>query len=109
MNINIGNITKLADACQCGNYHNPIPIEEVVVGQGALNQAVSYLQTKNFQHAVLFADKHTFQAAGEKLADLSTQSMVHFTVCIIDPDENGDVTADEKAIVTGARRSPSRS
>ncbi len=99
MNRDIATITKLADACQCGNLHNTIPVEEIVVGKNALEQAVSFLQNKGFQHTVLIADQRTYKAAGEKLANLLTQSMVFFTVCIIEPDENGEVIADEAAIV----------
>ncbi|MBS4204870.1 sn-glycerol-1-phosphate dehydrogenase [Lederbergia citrea] len=99
MNDRLIEIANLASKCQCGNNHNSIPIEEIVIEKGALEQSINFLQKKGFQHAVLVVDEHTFKAAGEKLSNLLKKAAIHHTVCLVDPDENGDVAADEKVIV----------
>ena len=99
-------IASLSKECRCGNHHHSVPIEEIVVGKDALEMSVAFLQKKSFKHAVLVVDEHTFQAAGKALSLLLDKSALGHTICMVDPDENGDVLADEKVIVQALLGTP---
>ncbi len=99
MNDVLTQITSLAESCQCGNHHNEISIEKIVIDDGALKQSVSYIKTKKFKKVALIADEHTYQAAGEHFVDFLKDEDIPYSVSLIQADENNDVAADEAAIV----------
>ncbi|OAT71571.1 sn-glycerol-1-phosphate dehydrogenase [Parageobacillus thermoglucosidasius] len=99
MNRTLIEIKALAKQCHCGNDHNDIPIETIMISDDALQQAVIYLQRKKYQTVALIVDQHTFEAAGRQLSALLQGEPIHHTTCFIQPDENGDVIADEASIV----------
>jgi glycerol-1-phosphate dehydrogenase [NAD(P)+] len=92
-------IKALSKQCHCGNDHNDIPIETIMISDDALQQVVIYLQRKRYQTVALIVDQHTFEAAGRQLSALLQGEQIHHTTCFIQPDENGDVIADEVSIV----------
>ncbi|MBS4208270.1 sn-glycerol-1-phosphate dehydrogenase [Bacillus sp. FJAT-50079] len=106
MNDRLEEMNRLANQCNCGNKHNLIQIEEIVIAKDALDQLVTFLQKKAFQHVVLVVDEQTYKAAGEKLSNLLHTAGFQHTVCKVDPDENGDVMADEKVIVQALLGTP---
>jgi glycerol-1-phosphate dehydrogenase [NAD(P)+] len=92
-------IMNSAQMCDCGNLHNPIPIEKILVGKGALEEVVSYIENKTFERVVLIGDENTFKAAGEKLSYYLSEAKIGFSLSIIQPVKNNDVVADEKSLV----------
>ena len=50
-------------ACACGRSH-ACPIENVVIGEGALSSLADI--TKEYKHILLVADENTYRAAGER-------------------------------------------
>lgn len=92
-------IISLAEQCQCGHHHYDIPIEQIVIGRDAFEQLAAYLRQKQYRNAALVADARTFAAAGQVLCDKLESASVRYTVCLVQPDENGDVIADERSIV----------
>ncbi|BDG43649.1 sn-glycerol-1-phosphate dehydrogenase [Saccharococcus caldoxylosilyticus] len=99
MNRTLIEIKALSKQCHCGNDHNDIPIETIMISDDALQQVVIYLQRKRYQTVALIVDQHTFEAAGRQLSALLQGEQIHHTTCFIQPDENGDVIADEASIV----------
>ncbi|WP_017434286.1 sn-glycerol-1-phosphate dehydrogenase [Saccharococcus caldoxylosilyticus] len=99
MNRTLIEIKALSKQCHCGNDHNDIPIETIMISDDALQQVVIYLQRKRYQTVALIVDQHTFEAAGRQLSALLQGEQIHHTTCFIQPDENGDVIADEVSIV----------
>ncbi|WP_026568002.1 sn-glycerol-1-phosphate dehydrogenase [Bacillus sp. UNC41MFS5] len=95
----ITEIMSLADSCDCGNHHNQIPIETILVGNNVLGEAAAYLEKKSFKKAVIIADEQTFRAAGEELTKHLSATKVGYSTCLLQPDENNDVVADEKSLV----------
>jgi len=95
----IAKIRLMAEQCECGQAHVEIPIEKIVVANGALGQVGAYLEEKSLKKAAILADQHTYKAAGEALVKQLEQTQIEATVIRIQPDENGDVVADEKALV----------
>lgn len=57
----ITEITALAQTCDCGNHHNSISIERIVVGSGILEEAVTYVKEKSFRKVKLVADHLTIK------------------------------------------------
>ncbi|OLS38471.1 sn-glycerol-1-phosphate dehydrogenase [Bacillus sp. MRMR6] len=90
---------SLAQRCSCGNHHNEIPIETILVGHHVLEELVSFIQKKEYKQPVLIADKNTFQAAGEKLSSQLMKADINFSSSLIKPDENNDVVANEISLV----------
>ncbi|OQP06146.1 sn-glycerol-1-phosphate dehydrogenase [Geobacillus sp. 46C-IIa] len=99
MNQTLDNIVSLARQCWCGHRHYDIPIEQIVVSHEAFNRLAAYLQYKRYKKVVVVADARTFAAAGRSVCDKLKNESVHYTVCLVHPDENEDVIADERAIV----------
>jgi glycerol-1-phosphate dehydrogenase [NAD(P)+] len=95
----ITELMSLAQSCSCGNHHNQIPIETILVGHHVLEELVSFIQKKGYQKPVLIADKNTFQAAGEELSRKFKEVNINFSSSLIKPDENNDVMADEISLV----------
>ncbi|NNV05823.1 sn-glycerol-1-phosphate dehydrogenase [Geobacillus sp. C56-T2] len=99
MNQTVDSIVSLAKQCQCGHRHYDIPIEQIVVSHEAFKRLAAYLQYKRYKKVAVVADARTFAAAGQSLCDELENEAIRCTVCFVQPDENGDVIADERAIV----------
>ncbi|MEH7095726.1 sn-glycerol-1-phosphate dehydrogenase [Neobacillus vireti] len=95
----ITEMMRLANSCHCGNHHNQIPIETILVGKNVLGEAAAYMEKKSFKKAVIIADEQTFRVAGEKLTNHLSTTKVGYSTCLLQPDENNDVVADEKSLV----------
>jgi glycerol-1-phosphate dehydrogenase [NAD(P)+] len=95
----ITELMTLAQKCSCGNHHNHIPIETILVGHHVLEELVSYIEKKEFKQPVIIADKNTFHAAAEKLSRQLMDVNINFSRSLIKPDENNDVVADEISLV----------
>jgi glycerol-1-phosphate dehydrogenase [NAD(P)+] len=95
----IAEIMTSAQTCECGNPHNSIPIEKILVDINALEEVVTYIENKSFEHVVLIGDENTFKVAGGKLSHYLTEEKIRFSLSVIDSDENNDVVADEKSVV----------
>jgi glycerol-1-phosphate dehydrogenase [NAD(P)+] len=88
-----------AQGCRCGNQHNLIPIEKILVCNEVLKEAAAYMTHKSYKHAVLIADENTYQAAGVTLTKYVAQENIGITICLIQPNEIQDVVADEKSLI----------
>ncbi|MBT2657187.1 sn-glycerol-1-phosphate dehydrogenase [Bacillus sp. ISL-18] len=95
----ITEMMSLANSCDCGNHHNQIPIETILVGNNVLGDAAAYLEKKSFKKAIIIADDQTFRAAGKELTKHLFTTKVGYSTCLLQPDENNDVVADEKSLV----------
>ena len=102
----ISEIINLAKSCNCGNQHNAIPIETIIVGKNVLGEAAAFLEKELFEKAVIIADEKTYRAAGEELTNHLMRTKVGSTVCLLQPDENDDVVADEKTVVQALLDTP---
>ncbi|WP_206831291.1 sn-glycerol-1-phosphate dehydrogenase [Alicyclobacillus fructus] len=91
-------LRRLTTDCPCGKPHQPIPMEHLRVGPGALAEAATWIRDR-FERVVLIMDEHTRAAAGEALAHALTDLGVLWTACVIEPNGQGDVVADEPSIV----------
>lgn len=99
MNQTLDGIVSLAKQCQCGHRHYDIPIEQIVVSHEAFKRLAAYLQYKRYKKVAVVADERTFAAAGESLCDELENKSIRYTICLVQPDQNGDVIADERSIV----------
>ncbi|SDZ23526.1 glycerol-1-phosphate dehydrogenase [NAD(P)+] [Evansella caseinilytica] len=93
---------KLAEripSCDCGMEHREITIEKIEISKEALQAAAAYLVSRGFEHVVLVADDNTYRAAGEKLFSLLKDVLLQTKVVLLQPNEAGDVIADERSIV----------
>lgn len=99
MNQTLEKVVSLAGQCRCGHPHYNIPMEQMVVGRDAFERLIAYLRHKRYEKVAVVADERTFAAAGESLCDELENKSIRYTICLVQPDENGDVIADERSIV----------
>ncbi|PMC35325.1 sn-glycerol-1-phosphate dehydrogenase [Bacillus sp. UMB0899] len=97
--ITLNELKKQSKACQCGNQHYDVVIEKVVISHHALTETVTYISEKNFQHVAVIADSTTFNVAGERLTSLLKEANINHQVVVIQPNEQGDVVADEVSLI----------
>lgn len=84
---------------KCGQRHE-VPIRRVVIERGALAEAAAFVREAGWRSVVLAMDERTRTAAGEALErGLTSGGGVKVTSCVLEPDELGDVVADERSIV----------
>jgi glycerol-1-phosphate dehydrogenase [NAD(P)+] len=102
----IRELMTLAHKCDCGNQHNSIPIEKIVVANGAFAEAAFFVKNKAIKHAFLIADENTFNAVGKQFSQHLSEDNIGFSVCLIQPDLNNDVVADEKSLVQALLEMP---
>lgn len=95
----IADVMTLSQQCDCGNHHNPIPIEVVKIGNDALKDAAQFIKSKEFQKVVIIADAQTYKAGVERFLEFLKEKQIAYSVTILKPDENNDVVADEKSLV----------
>jgi len=95
----ISEIEALGKTCSCGQIHNDIPIETMFIGADAFSTCLSFLLEKTFKRVLIIADRNTYAAAGEKLAETLGNANLEYSVCLIEPNKIGDVVADEVSIV----------
>ncbi|MGM0874515.1 MAG: sn-glycerol-1-phosphate dehydrogenase [Bacillota bacterium] len=97
--VNLLELSSLAEKCECGNKHFDFTIDKIVIGKDALEHAVSYLVNNKLQKVVLVMDDHTKEAVGRKLSFLLNGTEIDVTECLIKPDFNGDVIANEISLI----------
>ncbi|MDU4696149.1 MAG: sn-glycerol-1-phosphate dehydrogenase [Paenibacillus sp.] len=74
-------------------------LKVIELERGAIRKVAPYLQEQGYAHVLLVADDPTYAAAGEQLTGLLEVEGVDARVCLIRPDAQGDVVADEIALV----------
>lgn len=74
-------------------------LKVIELDRGVIRKVAPYLREQGYRHVLLVADDHTYAAAGEQLMGLLEAEGVNTRVVLIQPDAQGDVVADEIAIV----------
>ncbi|WP_307720017.1 glyoxalase superfamily protein [Paenibacillus koleovorans] len=87
-----------AASCECG-HHKPVTLETIVVERGALQRVPVYLAAQHHTSVAVVADANTYEASAEKLMHLLAEQGIHAQLVLVKPNEQGDVVADEAALV----------
>jgi len=74
-------------------------LKVIELDRGVIRKVAPYLLEQGYRQILLVADDHTYAAAGEQLMGLLEAAGVKTRVVLIQPDAQGDVVADEIAIV----------
>lgn len=91
-------IKAKAKLCTCG-HHQPITVQSILIEAGAIQQLGVGLKGKRFERVVIAADQNTYDAAGRLVEESLFQAGITSSTCLILPNENNDVVADEQAII----------
>lgn len=75
------------------------PLKVIELDRGVIRKVAPYLLEQGYRQILLVADDHTYAAAGEQLMGLLEAAGVKTRVVLIQPDAQGDVVADEIALV----------
>lgn len=97
--ISLNELTNLANTCTCGNHHNNILIDEIVISEDALVKAVKYIEKRKFKKVVIIADQNTFEVAGQKISEILNDEKIDYCTTLINANNQGDVIADEVALI----------
>jgi glycerol-1-phosphate dehydrogenase [NAD(P)+] len=76
-----------------------IEMGPVVLEAGAIKRVGPYLKDRTWRKIVVVADKNTYSAAGSDLMDTLSEANLDVHLTVIQPDGQGDVIADETAVV----------
>lgn len=83
--------------CTCQN-HNPINID-IIIQENALAKISAFLESRGYRHVSVVADDNTYQAAGKEVLEYLTQNNIRHDFTCLQPNQQGDVVADEVSIV----------
>ncbi|RXI96257.1 sn-glycerol-1-phosphate dehydrogenase [Anaerobacillus alkaliphilus] len=85
--------------CECGQNHNDVLVEKLVINEGALEEILPFLEQKSMSKILIAVDANTYEVAGQFVVKLLEDTNVTTKLCFLDPNELNDVVADEAAIV----------
>jgi glycerol-1-phosphate dehydrogenase [NAD(P)+] len=71
----------------------------IIVESGAISQVAAFMLDKSYQRVVVVADANTYEAAGKTLIASLTDQGIFTHLTIIKPNAQGDVIADEVALI----------
>ena len=77
----------------------------MVLEPGAVQDVPSYLKRQGLSSPIVVADANTYEAAGKKLVQSLEADGQKPRLCLIQPDEQGDVVADERSLMQPVYRS----
>lgn len=80
--------------CSCGKTHKT-SVSEVIIGKGAINQITEMLNKLGVRKPFLLADRNTWQAAGQYVANLLREKGVTFSSYVF---QEGHPMPDEKTV-----------
>lgn len=92
-------VTTQPVSCPCGTKHHEEVVEKIVINDGAIQEISPFLEQKSMSKILIVVDSNTYEAAGQFVVKLLENTNVTAKVCFIEPNEVGDVVADERAIV----------
>jgi len=86
--------------CSCEHKHTlHEDVGPIVIEAFAATHAAPFLRQRNFMEVVVVADENTFNAAGKDLINQLEIYGINYVVCLINPNGQEDVVADEPSIV----------
>ncbi|RKP54004.1 sn-glycerol-1-phosphate dehydrogenase [Cohnella endophytica] len=91
-------VREAAKNCGCGHHHD-ISIELIDTEPGALGRAATYSKSKKWQTVGIVSDEVIYNLFGERLRKKLHEAGIQTELCKVRSDEQGDVVADEQAIV----------
>ncbi|MFD2213479.1 sn-glycerol-1-phosphate dehydrogenase [Metabacillus endolithicus] len=97
--ITLNELKHQSKACTCGNNHYDILIDNIVISDQALQQVVPYLESKQFKKVAIIADEHTDDVVGKTISNLIREANIANSKSILQPNAQGDVVADEAALI----------
>lgn len=74
-------------------------LEKIVLEADAINKVAPFLRERVLHHTVIVADQNTYDAAGKVLEEHLRSQGLNTELCLLDPNETGDVVADEQSVV----------
>ncbi|MED4958628.1 iron-containing alcohol dehydrogenase, partial [Paenibacillus macerans] len=74
-------------------------LERIELERGVLREVAPFLREREYRRSILVADENTYKAAGERLARELEGAGLAAKLCLIQPNDMGDVVADEASLV----------
>ncbi len=80
--------------CPCGKEHK-FPVKKIIVEDGALTKLPELIREFNAKKPFILADKNTYDACGEKVANILEENGVNYSKFVY---ESGEIEPDERAV-----------
>ncbi|RRJ66892.1 sn-glycerol-1-phosphate dehydrogenase [Paenibacillus oralis] len=74
-------------------------LERIELERGVLREVAPFLREREYHRSILVADENTYKAAGERLARDLEGAGLAAKLCLIQPNDVGDVVAEEASLV----------
>ncbi|MFB4330843.1 sn-glycerol-1-phosphate dehydrogenase [Paenibacillus sp. CR_12] len=74
-------------------------LETMELEPGAISAVPAYLKRQGLNSPIVVADANTYEAAGQTLMERLEAEGLEPRLCLIQPDELGDVVADERSLM----------
>lgn len=97
--MNLEKINQDVQACDCGNPHHAITIERMVASEQVWEHLAEFVQEKEWKHLLVVADDNTERVGFLPLREILTRIGVQVNLVSLQPDERGDVLAEERTVV----------
>lgn len=97
--MNLEKINQDVQACDCGNPHHAITIERMVASEQVWGHLAEFVQEKEWKHLLIVADDNTERVGFLPLREALTRIGVQVNLVSLQPDERGDVLAEERTVV----------
>ena len=97
--MNLEQIQKQVATCSCGNPHHPISIEQINASEKVWQSLVKFVQKKEWRHLLVIADVTTQTVGYSPLQKALLTVGIDVTLVTLSPNKQGDVAADELAVV----------
>lgn len=91
-------IKKATEGCEA-SVRQAIDLDLIKIESGAIQEVASYLVGKSYRQVSIVADSITYQVAGAQLEAMLTSADLCVHTTIIKPNAQGDVIADEPALI----------
>lgn len=74
-------------------------LDHLELGAGAARSIAAYLKKRGLKQVVIAADANTYKAAGEEVIRSLEAEGIIASLCLLKPNEQGDVAADELSVM----------
>ncbi|MCT4783419.1 iron-containing alcohol dehydrogenase, partial [Exiguobacterium himgiriensis] len=97
--MNLEQINERVHACDCGNPHHIITIERIVASEHVWHELATFVYEKSWSRLLVIADSNTEHVGFLPLREALTGIGIDVSLVSLQADDQGDVLAEERAIV----------
>ncbi|WP_100408110.1 sn-glycerol-1-phosphate dehydrogenase [Bacillus solitudinis] len=103
---NLSTLPERVNQCTCGHKHFDIAIEKIEISNEAFEKAAAYLLEKSFTDVTIVTDEVIQSVLGDSFHTVLKNNGINVHTCVVEKNNQGDVVANEEALVQGLLETP---